>query len=83
MNIISWSELRSLSATETLKILPVTITVNGFAVMGLDKIEDIMITSDLHPNVKMQLKAREQMARAGMPPTKKIFACEVKEPVGE
>jgi len=81
MNVISWSELRKLSFAEAEKLLPITLTVEGIPTLAIDKIEDVLVLSDMHPAMQIKLKVLSARARMGMPPPKKVFANDVKEPI--
>ena len=74
------SEWRRLSKEETIKTVPVILTIEGEAVLTVDKIDEVIALSDMHPRIKTQLRALEMKARAGMPPVKKLFVDDMRMP---
>lgn len=83
MNQLSHTDLRRLSAAELEKLVPVELTINGFPRFVIDTPENIITLSDLHPRVRIQLKALERKARLGMPKVQKVFALDVMVPVSK
>ena len=67
MNTISLSEFKALGSAKIKELLPLTIFVDGEPEMVVDKPENVITLSDLHPRVQNRLRGQEQLARAGMP----------------
>ncbi len=68
MNALPWSEVKKLSLAKLQELAPVTILGDGTPAFFLDKVESVIVTSDLHPRVRNNLRAQEKRARVGMPP---------------
>jgi len=67
MNLMTVSKFKATNV-ETLKtLLPITVLVNEEVAFMVCDPEQVIALQDLHPAVKMQLRAREKRARAGMP----------------
>lgn len=81
MNILSWSEIRKLSAAEMQTLLPITITIEGVPLLALDNAADVLTLSDLHPGMQSKLRGLSALGRAGMPPPQKVYASEVKQSI--
>ena len=67
MNIITWSKLKTTPRAEIEAMMPLTVTFDGEPVGIFSKAGDVIVIGDMHPRVQMQLRAREQLARKGMP----------------
>lgn len=71
MNVVTITELRALmrdlKIVELLGKCPFSVTSNGEEVAYFCRKDGVIVVDDLHPRVRNQLRAREQMARRGMP----------------
>ena len=67
MNVLSISEFRRETGEKLLELAPIKLLSNGEPVGFFGKIEDFIYIGDLHPRVRIQLKAKEQMIRQGIP----------------
>jgi len=67
MNSLAKSDIYNLSAEKLAKLAPIDVTCYGESLFILCNAKDVIVVSDLHPRVKMQLKALEAKARMGMP----------------
>ena len=72
MNIIPLSEIKRLSVVEIEKLIPIIISTDGNARWVLCETEDIIVVGDLHPAMRNILRAKEKLARMGMPQPVKI-----------
>jgi len=66
MNVLTKSEFNRKPASEVLELAPIKILSDGELIGFFGKLEDFIYIGDMHPRVKIQLKAREQLARTGM-----------------
>ena len=67
MNRITWREVQTTKSSQIAESLPLEVTSSGEVIGYLVRPEDAIVISDLHPAVRAQLKAREALARQGMP----------------
>ena len=67
MNRISFGDLRKVLREEKLEgfeaRLPIQITVNEQPAFIIERIENIISLSDIHPAMRIKLKAMERIAR--------------------
>jgi hypothetical protein len=81
MNVIQKSKFLNMGVKKQQELLPCKLTVDDEVVMVCAKPEDIIVVGDLNIFVRQQLKAREELARQGMPKDTPVVAEEVKEEV--
>jgi len=67
MNVLTLSEFRKEKTDKVLELAPIKIISDGQPIGFFGKLEDFMYIGDLHPRVKIQLRAKEELARQGMP----------------
>lgn len=67
MNLMTISKFKATSVDKIKELLPLTILVNEDVAFVVCDPEETIVLQDLHPAVKIQLRAREKRARAGMP----------------
>ncbi len=67
MNIMSWSDFINLPPEKRKEVLPTVVTMDGEPYGLVAPPDDVVYIGDMHPRVKIQLKAREALARKGMP----------------
>jgi hypothetical protein len=67
MNILTMSDFKRKTNEELKKLMPIKLTHNGEVFCFVGQAEDFIFIGDLHPRVKIQFRAKEQMVRKGMP----------------
>ncbi len=67
MYTVSINNFKKMSRKDVLEKLPLTITYDNEPLVTVDLPENIITISDLHPRVRIMLKAQEGKARMGMP----------------
>ena len=67
MNVLTKSEFNQKSAGKILELAPIKILSDGEPIGFFGKLEDFIYIGDLHPRVQIQMRAREQLVRTGMP----------------
>jgi len=73
MKKLSLSDWRRLDKDGVIKVLPCLISIEGEDKIVMADPNEIIVLSDLHPNMRRILKAQENKARGGMPPPVKIY----------
>jgi len=63
------SQFKKATVEELKDKIPIQLISNGEVLATLVNTEEIIVLTDLHPRVRIALKAQEKRARAGMPPT--------------
>lgn len=66
MNVLTLSEFKKRNATEVKELAPIKILSDGEPMGFFGSFEDFIYIGDMHPRVKIQLRAREQLVRRGM-----------------
>ena len=66
MERVAISDWRTWKVAQINENLPLMITIEGVDAFLIDRPENIIVVSDLHPRVRNNLKALEYRARAGM-----------------
>lgn len=66
MERVAISDWRTWKVDKINENIPMMITIEGVDTFLLDRPENIIVVSDLHPRVRNRLKALEYKARAGM-----------------
>ena len=72
MKKLAKTKFLALSSKKQVELLPCKLTVDGEVVYVVAKPEDIIVIGDLNIFVRQQLKAREELARQGMPKDVKV-----------
>ncbi len=73
MREVAFSDFSRMKAAEMPSLMPMIVTVNSIPTFLVDKMENIIVLSDLHPRVQHMLRAIENKARMGMPPAVKMY----------
>lgn len=71
--IISLNDLRHRKADELDEIVPAMLTVNGEEKYVVAPIDQVLVIGDLHPRLKIKLRAIIARARRGMPKPEKYY----------
>ena len=66
MNVLTKTEFNRKPATEIVELAPIKILSDGEPIGFFGNIKDFIYVGDLHPRVKIQLRAREELVRKGM-----------------
>lgn len=74
MNETTLTDIRRLSVAQINDLVPLVLTANGEPVFIIEKLENVIALSDLHINVRHQLRAQEQKARVGLPSPLHVYA---------
>jgi len=77
MHTITFSDMKRLSLADLKVLLPVTVTFEAEPALMVDVPENIITLTDLHPRIKIQLRAAEQKARLGMPKPEQVYTSHV------
>ena len=72
MNTITWSNFKPKTRAELEELMPVAVSFDGDIVGIFSKADDVIVVGDMHPRVQIQLRAKEQLVRRGMPNPEKI-----------
>ena len=77
MNTISSAAFRRLSLEEINERLPFLVTYNGAVSFAVGSPDKTIVMDDLSLPVRAQLKAKEALARSGMPSPNKIYETDI------
>jgi hypothetical protein len=76
MNQVKFSDLSKIinkgGVAGLSEVLPLQIVVNCEPIFVLDKVDSVVVLSDLHPRVQHRLRGIELRARSGMPKVEKV-----------
>ena len=77
MHTIASTALRRMTGEEIKAILPVIVTWNEIPLYIAGGLDNTIVMDDLSLPVRRQLKAKEALARSGMPKPERIYTSDV------
>ena len=76
MKTISKAEMNRMTVAQMIQEMPLVVTSNQEQFAYITGVDDVIVVSDLHPAVRIQLQQREKLARSGMPKVEKAVVAE-------
>ena len=81
MKQITLGDFKRLRKAEIVASLPFELLADGSPIAVIASVAGVIVIEDLHPRVQNQLKAKEKLARSGMPMIERVHADEILIPV--